>query len=744
MGITYLEEERLFKLDTPNTTYCIGLIDGEGFLGHAYYGRRIHNIQGISALMRICENPLTPETNARDRLSFLDSFPTEYSGHGVGDYRESSIRVRSCAGHSAVLLTYVSHEIYRGKNKLEGLPATFGNEEEVTTLAITCRDAALGLRAVLTYSVFEDTDAIARSVCFYNDGDSPVCLEKAMSACLDMDNRDFDMLTLHGSWARERHMDRRRVSHGKHAVASLRGEPGHQEHPFMALLEHTATQTRGDVYGFSLVYSGNFRIQAELNQFDSVRVTAGIEPEDFSWKLASGESFQTPEVILVYSGEGLGGMSRAYHDLYRKHLIRSPYRNKKRPILINNWEATYFDFNEEKLLDIAREAAGMGIEMLVMDDGWFGNRYDDNRALGDWQVNGEKLRGGLKKLVDGVNALGLEFGIWFEPEMISPKSKLYGEHPDWAIAIPGRTPGLARNQYVLDISRREVRDCILEQMFAVLHSANIKYVKWDMNRPLSDLGSASLPADRQGELYHRYVLGMYEMQDRLLAEFPELLLENCSGGGARFDPGMLYYSPQIWCSDDTDAIERLAIQEGTSLVYPLSAMGAHVSVCPNHAVGRNTPFETRGYVALAGTFGYELDVTKLSREDKEMVCRQTAMYHKFNDLVREGDYYRIASYGDNHLYDCFQVVSRDKEESLVFYVQVLGEPNRHGRILRLRGLDETAVYHVYEADMQGDSPEEIIKDAGKAYSGQLLENGGILVERMWGDFRAKLIWLKRQ
>lgn len=742
MGITYISEEKLFQLDTPNTTYCIGIIDEEGFLGHAYYGRKIGDIRGAAALMRIYENPMTPQTNARDRLSFLDSFPTEYSAHGVGDYRESSIRVRSAEGHSGVLLTYVSHEIYRGKRKPEGLPATFGSESEVSTLAITCKDEALGLRAVLEYSVFEDTDAIARSVRFYNDSDRPIVLEKAMSACLDMDNRDFDMITLHGSWARERRMDRRRVSHGKHAVSSLRGEPGHQEHPFMAILEHTATQTRGDVYGFSFVYSGNFRMQAEMNQFGSVRVTVGIEPEDFSWKLASGESFQTPEVAMVYSAEGLGGMSRAYHDLYRKHLIRSPYKNKKRPILINNWEATYFDFNEEKLLDIAREASGLGIEMLVMDDGWFGNRYDDNRALGDWQVNEEKLKGGLKKLVDGVNALGMEFGIWFEPEMISPESKLYQEHPDWAIAIPGRTPGLARNQYVLDISRKEVRDCILEQMFAVLHSANIRYVKWDMNRPLSDLGSAALPEDRQGELYHRYVLGMYEMQERLLAEFPELLLENCSGGGARFDPGMLYYSPQIWCSDDTDAIERLAIQEGTSLVYPLSAMGAHVSVCPNHTVGRNTPFETRGYVALAGTFGYELDITKLSEEDKQMVSRQVAMYHQFNDLVREGDYYRIASYGDNHLYDCFQVVSKDKQESLVFYVQVLGEPNQHSRILKLQGLAETAVYQLQEVEMQGDSASEILKDTGKAYSGQLLMNGGMIMERMWGDFRAKLIRLK--
>ena len=362
MGITYISEEKLFKLDTPKTTYCIGLIDQEGFLGHAYYGRRIHNVQGVSALMRLCENPMTPETNARDRLSFLDSFPTEYSAHGVGDYRESSVRVRSAGGHSAVLLTYDSHEIYQGKEALAGLPATFGGDGEVTTLAITCRDRALGLRAVLSYSVFEDTDAIARSVRFYNDSDQPIFLEKAMSACLDMDDRDYDMITLHGSWARERRMDRRRVSHGKHAVSSLRGEPGHQEHPFLALLEHTATQTRGDVYGFSFVYSGNFRMQAERSQFDSVRVTVGIEPEDFSWKLASGESFQTPEVILVYSGEGLGGMSRAYHDLYRKHLIRSPYRNKKRPILINNWEATYFDFDEEKLLDIRDPYIHTGVD----------------------------------------------------------------------------------------------------------------------------------------------------------------------------------------------------------------------------------------------------------------------------------------------------------------------------------------------------------------------------------------------
>lgn len=740
MGITYYEKEKVFKLDTPNTSYVIAVVAEDGFLGHAYYGKKLTDVQGVKDLMRIYEAPFTPDTNARDRLSFLDCFPTEYSGHGVGDYRESSIRVKTAAGHSAVQPYYVSHEIYKGKRKLEGLPATFGTEETVETLAITCEDPVLKLQMVLEYSVFADTDAIARSVKVTNQDDNDLYLEKIMSGCLDMDNRDFDLITLHGSWARERHMQRLPLGHGKHSVSSLRGESGHQEHPFMALLEHTATQTAGDVYGFHFVYSGNFQAMAEVNQFNQVRVLMGIQPEDFCWKLESGESFQAPEMIMTYSAEGIGGMSRSLHDLYRNHLIRSPYKNKKRPILINNWEATYFDFNEEKILDIAKEASKMGIEMLVMDDGWFGNRYDDNRALGDWEVNEEKLKGGLKKLVDEVNALGMEFGIWFEPEMISPESKLYEEHPDWAIAIPNRTPGLARNQFVLDISRKEVRDCIVEKICKVLHSANIKYVKWDMNRPLSDIGSACLPADRQGELYHRFTLGMYEMQERMLAEFPDLLLENCSGGGARFDPGMLYYSPQIWCSDDTDAIERLAIQESTSMMYPLSAMGAHVSVCPNHTVGRNTPFETRGYVALAGTFGYELDVTKLSDEDKAMVPRQVAMYHQFNDLVREGDYYRIASYQENHLYDCFQVVSKDKKESLVFFVQVLGEPNMHSRNIRLQGLCADTEYVMQ--DVTVEPGKELLQPTEKKVKGDTLMNAGMQVQRMWGDYQAKLFYFK--
>ena len=466
----------------------------------------------------------------------------------------------------------------------------------------------------------------------------------------------------------------------------------------------------------------------EKNQFGMLRITMGIHPDNFSFELQKNEEFTAPEAVLVFSSEGLGKMTRTFHDLYRNHLIRSPYKNKKRPILINNWEATYFDFDSEKLISIAKEAKTHGIEMLVMDDGWFGKRNDDNSSLGDWQVNEDKLKGGLKNLVDRVNEIGLKFGIWFEPEMVSPDSDLYREHPDWAIAIQGRMPSRSRNQFVLDLSRKEVADYVYESVAKILRSANIEYVKWDMNRQLSDIGSSSLAPQRQGELMHRYVLAVYDLQERLITEFPDLLLENCSGGGGRFDPGMLYYSPQIWCSDDTDAIERLSIQEGTALLYPLSTMGAHVSDCPNHIVGRTTPFETRGNVALAGTFGYELDITKISNEDKNQISKQVEMYHKYNDLVREGDYYRIASYRENHYFDCYMVVSKDKKKALVTYVQVRNRANAHVRKIRLKGLDPQKKYTVEGME--------------KAYYGDTLLNAGIVVKNMRGDSQSTLIYIR--
>ena len=729
MAIRYIEQDRTFWLDTEHSSYLLAVVDQENFVGHVYYGGKLQYTEGTPApvyLMRTGEAPFVPSQNNRERVAFLDTFPMEYPGNGLGDYRESAISVRTAQGHVGVQLQYVSHEIVKEKPALPGLPSTFPGDEDCDTLILHLADPVIGLAADLIYTTFEEEDVITRSVILKNTAGQPIYVTKVMSACLDLDCTDekYDILTLHGSWARERQMERRSLMHGKQSVGSVRGESSHQEHPFIALLSADATQDAGEVYGMHFVYSGNFLAQAELSQFDSIRMTMGIHPENFVWKLEQGESFAAPEVVMTYSSEGLSGMTHHYHDMYRGHLIRGEYRDKKRPILINNWEATYFDFNTDKLLDIAREAKSCGIEMLVMDDGWFGVRNSDNCSLGDWKVNTDKITGGLKYLVDEVNKIGLEFGIWFEPEMISPNSDLYRAHPEWAIQIPGREATQSRQQYVLDLSRPEVLDYVYESVASILRSANIVYVKWDMNRQLSDLGSTYLGAEEQQELFHRYVLGVYALQERLVTEFPDLLLENCSGGGARFDPGMLYYSPQIWCSDDTDAIERLMIQEGTSLIYPLSTMGAHVSDCPNHAVGRVTPFETRGHVALAGTFGYELDVTKIPEEDRKMIPEQTKMYHKYHELVREGDYYRIASYRENHLYDCWAVAAKDKSEVLVTYVHVLSTPNAHSRRIFFQGFDPEAVYALEGTD--------------EKYTGEMLMKCGFLVKGFWGDFRSKL------
>ena len=736
MNISYNEQNRVFKLDTEHTSYCIGIVDDDNFVGHIYYGRKLTD-DNLVYLMRTTEPPFVPSQNNRDRTSFLDTFPMEYTGNGLGDYREGTLAVRTMSGHTGVSLSYVSHRIYDGKKELAGLPATFGKDTECKTLELTCEDQILKLQVILSYSIFADSDAVARSVRIVNCAKEPIYLTKVLSACIDMDNDDYEMITLHGSWARERAIQTRPIMKGKQSVGSVRGESSHQEHPFMAWKKCTTTEESGDIYAMNFVYSGNFLAQIEENPFGSIRAMMGIHPHNFIWKLEPEESFQAPEVICVYSADGIGGMTRCFHDLYRNHLIRGVYKDRRRPILINNWEATYFDFDTEKLLDIARQASELGIEMLVMDDGWFGHRNDDNSSLGDWQVNEKKLKGGLKYLVDEVNKLGMKFGIWLEPEMISPDSDLYRAHPDWAIAIPGRTGSLARNQYVLDLTRKEVRDHVYEMITAVLRSANIEYVKWDMNRQLSDIGSYGLPADRQGELYHRQVLAVYELQDRMTKEFPNLLLENCSGGGARFDAGMLYYSPQIWCSDDADAVERLSIQAGTALIYPLSTMGAHVSDCPNHTVGRVTPFETRGYVALAGTFGYELDVTKIPEADRNMIPEQVAMYHQYNDLIRTGDYYRIAYYADNHYYDCYEVVAKDKSEALITYIQVLNRPNFHSRRVYIPGLDPDAVYVIANAR---DWPEI----SQTEYKGDTLHYAGINMPLLRGDFKGRLMHLQKR
>lgn len=731
INIFYNEKDKAFKLRANNTDYMMKVCE-EGYLAHVYYGNKVPD-EDLTYLLRLDESPFTPATNDRDRASFMDTLPFEYPCFGLGDYRESAFKIMDANGMSTCDLRYVSHKMYEGKPKLEGLPATFATEESgCSTLEITMYDKYADIEVVLIYTAFDKLDVITRSAVITNKSEKPFKITRALSACVDFDTDKMDMITLNGSWARERAVERCRLHHGKQLVDSCRGESSHQNNPFVALCDNNADEDKGEVFGFNFVYSGNFYAQAEVTQHKKTRFLMGINPLDFEWLLEKGESFTCPEVVMVHSDEGIGKMSRTFHDLYRNNLIRGEYKDKRRPILINNWEATYFNFDTDKLIDIAKEASKLGIEMLVMDDGWFGHRDSDNSSLGDWFVYEKKLNGGLKYLVDEVNKLGMKFGIWFEPEMISPDSELYKAHPDWAIQIKGRPLTLCREQYVLDYSRKEVRDYVYGMMKKILDSANIEYIKWDMNRQLTEVGSATLPAERQRELWHRYVLGVYDLMDRLTTDYPHILLENCSGGGARFDPGMLYYSPQIWCSDDTDAIERLKIQHGTSMCYPCSAMGAHVSDCPNHTVGRNTPFKTRGHVAMVGTFGYELDVTRIPQEDRDAIPAQIEEFNKFNKLVRTGDHYRIGNMFEDNTWDAWEFVAKDKSEALFEFVQVLARPNERSRRIKLKGLEPEAYYY-----------EESEPD--KKISGAALMNAGINIAKMWngdglyGDFCSKIL-----
>ena len=731
MSVFYNEETKSFKLRAKNTDYMMKIVD-DGYLAHIYYGKKLPD-EDLEYLLRFDESPFTPATNNRDKSSFMDTLPFEYPCFGIGDYRDPAFKILDENGMSACDLRYKSYKIYPGKPKLKDLPATFETDQSpCDTLEITLEDKFAGLEVTLLYSAFEELDAITRSAVVKNVGEKSCTLTRVLSACVDFDEDSYDMITLNGSWARERHVERCRLHVGKQMIDSVRGESSHQNNPFTALCEHNSDEDNGEVFGFNFVYSGNFVSEAEVTQHKKTRFLMGINPLDFGWYLEPNEEFVAPEVVMVHSSNGIGEMSRTFHDLYRNNLIRGEYKDKRRPILINNWEATYFDFDTEKLISIAQEASKLGIEMLVMDDGWFGHRDADNSSLGDWFVYDKKIKGGLKYLVDEVNKLGMKFGIWFEPEMISPDSELYKAHPDWAIQVKGRDLTLCREQYVLDYSRKEVRDYVFGMMKDILDNANIEYIKWDMNRQLTEVGSNALPKERQRELWHRYVLGVYDLMNRLTTEYPHLLLENCSGGGARFDAGMLYYSPQIWCSDDTDAIERLKIQHGTSMCYPCSAMGAHVSDCPNHTVGRNTPFKTRGHVAMVGTFGYELDVTKIPQEDRNMIPAQIEEFNKFNTLVRTGDHYRIGNTFEDVTWDAWMFVSKDKKEALFEFVQILARPNERSRRIKLKGLDPNAYYY------EESDPEFKL-------SGAALMNAGINVAKiwnaddMWGDFQSKIL-----
>lgn len=683
MPIFVDEKASLFHLQAKNMSYIFRIMNG--YPVHGYWGKKLNHQRGLAHLFK---------PYAKD---FLDRLPQEYPQYGSGDHRNPAYQIRLEEDGSRISeLVYKSCRIVKGKPKLAGLPAVYTEtDKEAETLEVVLTDPYSGLEAILSYTVFKDFDCLARSVRFTNKGKQTIRLLRALSASVDFPDNRFDVLYLSGAWSREAHIQRRPIGPGITAIESRRGASGHQLNPFMALLSPNADEDQGEVYGFSFVYSGNFLIAAEVDQFFTTRVSVGINPFDFSWKLAPGESFQTPETVMVYSSRGIGEMSRTFHRLYRTRLARGVYRDKERPILVNNWEATYFNFNEEKLVKIAKAAAELGIELFVLDDGWFGKRDDDTTSLGDWQEDRRKLPHGLAGLAKRVNDLGLKFGLWVEPEMVSPESELYKKHPDWCLHVKGRRRTLARNQLILDLSRQDVREYIIETFSGIFSRVPVSFVKWDMNRNMTEIGSEKWPADRQMEIAHRYILGLYEILERLTSAFPHILFENCSSGGGRFDPGMLYYMPQTWTSDNTDAVERLKIQYGTSLVYPISAIGSHVSAVPNHQVGRVTPLATRGHVAMSGNFGYELDLTKLTEKEKKLVKEQVARYKQIRRLVQQGDFYRLLSPFEGNE-TAWMFVSEDKKEAVVFYFRVLSEPHPPRKRLLLKGLDPDRVYRLGE------------------------------------------------
>ncbi len=689
MGITFNSEKRIFKLDTSSSSYILKIGRG-GYMMGLYYGARLDECDVDYLTVREGHDSTVPlSASAEDDWRFSpDTMQAEYPAYGSGDFRISAVKIKNAAGNSVTDCRYEGHRIYKGKEPIPGMPSTRGSDGEAETLEIMCRDVT-GAGITLIYTVFENHPVMTRRAVIKNGADSPLWVERAFSAAVDFTHPEFRLLHLWGCWGRERAVERRPLGHGITKISSGRGASGHYHNPFAALLAPGCSEESGEAYGFNLVYSGNFSIETEVDAFGLTRIIAGINPEGFSWKLDPGEEFYTPEAVMVYSDHGEGGMSRALHKFYREHLLEREWLKTPRPVVVNNWEATYFGFDTEKLVAIAKEAAGLGLDMLVVDDGWFGKRNDDRSSLGDWTVNEEKLPGGLSELAKRVNALGLGLGVWFEPEMVSRDSDLFRAHPDWCIHTEGRDMSIARHQYVLDLSRQEVRDYIVDSLSVVLSSANIEYVKWDFNRNLTEYSSALLPADRQGELFHRYVLGLYSVIGRLKAKFPDVLFEGCASGGGRYDPAMLSFFPQYWTSDDTDPIERIKIQYGTSLAYPACTMSCHVSASPNHQTGRKTPFKTRGDVAAAGVFGYELDLTALSERERDDVKRQVAEYKARRHIVMEGDLYRLVP-PDGDI-AAWMYVTPDKTEALFTYVRIktMIAPVS---FVKLRGLDPDRVY----------------------------------------------------
>ena len=721
MGIIYCEKDRTFTLQTKNTTYQMQ-VDRYGFLLHLYYGKKTDGC--MDYLLTYYDRGFSgnPYDAGEDRTYSMDTLPQEFPCYGNGDFRSTAFAVENADGSMSCDLRYKSHKIFDGKYNLEGLPAVYASEQEAQTLEILMEDPVTGVKVVLLYGVLPAQDIITRSVSVKNESSGKIYLNKIESASLDFLYGDYELLTFYGRHAMERNVQRVPVVHGTQKIGSVRGTSSHQYNPMMILAEKETTEDKGNCYAMSFVYSGCFQGEVLKDQLNQTRMMLGLQEEAFRYPLETGEMFQAPEVILSYSSEGMNRLSQNLHHCIRQHICRGKYKEEIRPILINSWEAAYFDFTGDTIYELAKAAKEVNIDMLVMDDGWFGKRDDDNSGLGDWFVNEKKLGGTLRNLIKRINDLGVKFGIWIEPEMVSEDSDLYRKHPDWALTVPGRNPVRSRNQLVLDFSRKEVVDEIYDQICKVLDQGNIEYVKWDMNRSLMDVYS-SVTRD-QGRVLHDYVLGLYDFLERLVQRYPNLLIEGCSGGGGRFDAGMMYYTPQIWCSDNTDAIDRLRIQYGTSFGYPVSVVGSHVSAVPNHQTGRKTPLHTRGVVAMSGTFGYELNLMKLSEEEKQEIREQIAEYKSYAPIIQNGLYYRLSNPTTEEICAWEFVHTDEKEQSKVLLnivMQVI-HGNMTVNYVKLQGLEETAVYR-----------EE---KSGKRYTGAALMYGGMPLPIEPGEYQA--------
>lgn len=729
MAIKYNADTKTFVLETADTSYLMK-VSRYGNLLHMYYGAKIPD-QDLDYLLTFQDRGFSPNPNeaGNDRTFSLDFLPQEFSTDRSGDYRTPSVEVIWGDGGTAFSGKVAGYEISPGAAEIKGMPGLQKNgKEQVDTLVIRLEDPVSRVEAKLFYTVFEEKNVIARSVILANYGTRDLRLERLMSGTVDFRDSEYDLIYFSGRHTMEREMRRISVADGIHSIGSTRGSSSHQYNPFAILCEKNCDEDKGQCWGFSLVYSGNFLMETEKDQYKQLRFQAGINPKGFSFLLEPGEEFQAPQLIMAWSGSGLTGLSHIYHRLFRENLSRSPYQKKLRPVLLNSWEAAYFDFDDEKILSIAKAAADMGVEMFVLDDGWFGKRNDDCSGLGDWTVNREKIKIGIGKMSEKIHEMGMKFGLWIEPEMISEDSELYRQHPDWCLREPGRPATRGRYQLVLDLSREDVCEYLIETINHILDQAGAEYIKWDMNRSITEAWSGLLGREHQGEVFHRYVLGLYHVMDRVILTHPDILFCGCSGGGGRYDPAMLYYQPQIWCSDNTDAINRLKIQYGTSFAYPPCTMEAHVSVCPNHQTGRSVPLHTRGVTAMGGVFGYELDPTKMTEEEKEQCREQIRFYRKYAKVIMEGDYYRLTDPYENRYFTAWESVSPDGKKALLSIVVTDKEGNDAQRYVKLKGLNPDEYYRI---------------DGWKGkFSGRLLMNAGIPVPESLREYDSLQIGLK--